>query len=118
MATITRLIAALALLTLLAGCAQYDNQRGVDVSWQPAALDTLERGKTTRGEVLEILGPPSQIIALGDETVLYYLFERTEGNGLILVAYNRFVTRTHSDRAVFFFDGTERLSDYATYLKQ
>lgn len=111
------LLTALLFLGLLGGCAQYDNQRGVDVSWQSSVTDTLVKGQSTRQDVLAKLGPPSQIIALQDETVFYYLFEHAEGNGLILVVYNRFDTRTRYDRAVFFFDENDLLNDYATHIR-
>ncbi|MBT3409092.1 MAG: hypothetical protein HN430_00155, partial [Halieaceae bacterium] len=65
-------------------------------------------------DILEALGPPSQVIALGDETVLYYLFERTEGKGLILIVYNEFKTDTRYDRAIFFFDADDRLTDFSS----
>lgn len=110
-------IIAIALLSLLAGCAQYDNQRGVDVSWQASVTDTLVKGQSTRGDVLAKLGPPSQIISLQDETVLYYLFEHAQGNGLILVLYNRFDTQTKYDRAVFFFNENDVLTDYASHVR-
>ena len=102
---------------VLGGCAQYRNDRGVEVNWQPAALAGLARGETTRAEVLARLGPPSQVIANGDETVLYYLNEHAEGEGLLLVLYNRFDVATRYDRAIFFFDAGNRLTDYATWLR-
>lgn len=113
---VSRITLSLCLL-LFAGCAQYDNNRGVDVTWQPAMLTDLERGETTRAEVLARLGPPSQVIALGDETVLYYLNEQADGNGLLLVVYNRFTVDTRYDRAIFFFDGNDRLTDYSTWIR-
>lgn len=109
--------AAIAGLVLLGACAQYDNKRGVDVTWQPAAIDDLQRGETTRADVLARLGPPSQVIALGDETVLYYLNEQADGNGLLLIVYNRFTVDTRYDRAIFFFDGDDRLTDYSTWIR-
>ena len=83
-------VSLLLVTVLLGACAQYENQRGVEVSWQTAALAEFNIGSTSRGEVLTKLGPPSQLISLGDETVLYYLYERSVGEGLILVVYNRF----------------------------
>ena len=109
-----RLIAAVALFMLAAGCAQYENKRGVEVTWQPEVLDRFQAGTTTRREVLAELGPPSQVISLDGETVLYYLYERSDGKGLILVVYNQFKVNTRYDRAVFFFDENDRLTDYAT----
>jgi hypothetical protein len=111
------LMAAVALsVSLVSACAQYENRRGVDVKWQSAVTGTLVRGQSTRGEVLDLLGPPSQVISLEDETVLYYLFEHSEGEGLILLVYNRFSIGTGYDRAIFFFDQNDRLTDYATHI--
>ncbi len=103
-----------ALLAGLSGCAQYSDKRGVEVTWQPAAIEQLEKGKTTRHEVLTAFGPPSQVISLGDETVLYYLFEKSAGEGLILIVYNRFDVQTKYDRAVFFFDANDVLTEYSS----
>lgn len=105
------------LLCALAGCAQYDNRRGVEVTWQQAAIADLQRGKTTRAQVLARLGPPSQVIALGDESVLYYLNEQAQGNALLLIVYNRFSLDTRYDRAIFFFDEQDRLTDYSAWIR-
>ncbi|MFV0276257.1 MAG: hypothetical protein ACK5HY_03600 [Parahaliea sp.] len=105
------------LLALLGGCAQYENRRGVEVTWDAAAIESFRVGETRRAEVLERLGPPSQLISLGDETVLYYLYEHADGEGLILLAYNRFKMSAHYDRAVFIFDANDRLNEYATHIQ-
>ncbi len=107
-------LAGLLGLVLLSGCAQYNNQRGVEADWRDAPPGKLLRGQTTRAEILDWLGPPSQVIALGDETVLYYLFERSAGVGLVLVLYNQFDVDTRYDRAIFFLDSNDVLSDYST----
>lgn len=104
----------LALAVLATGCAQYENKRGVLAKWQDSGDQAFAAGKTTRQDVLAALGPPSQLIALGDETVLYYLFERSQGDGLILIVYNQFKVDTRYDRAIFFFDANDRLTDYAS----
>ncbi|MEM9255405.1 MAG: outer membrane protein assembly factor BamE [Pseudomonadota bacterium] len=101
---------------LLQGCAQYENRRGVDVNWQNTVTAELTAGQSTREDVLNLLGPPSQIIALGDETVLYYLFEHSRGEGLILIVYNRMRIDTRYDRAAFFFDENDVLTEFATYI--
>ena len=107
------LVAAL-LLANLGGCAQYENKRGVFDLRQEDSAGRFVSGQTSRQEVLELLGPPSQVIALGDETVLYYLFEYSEGTGLVLIVYNEMRIQTHYDRAIFFFDAEDRLTDYST----
>ena len=110
-------LATLVALLLLAGCAQYDNKRGVEVSWQPEAVNSLVKGESTRNDVLKLLGPPSQVISLEDETVLYYLFEQSKGDGLILIVYNRMRVDTSYDRAIFFFDENDVLTDSATHIQ-
>jgi outer membrane protein assembly factor BamE (lipoprotein component of BamABCDE complex) len=101
---------------LSSGCARYASQRGVDVTWDATTLGSFERGVTTRGEVMAALGPPSQLVNLGDESVLYYLNEAAQGEGLILLVYNRFDVLTRYDRAVFIFDDADRLSDFSGYI--
>ena len=108
---------AMFFLCVLASCAQYDNKRGVEVVWQPDAVKSLVPGKSTRSDVLQLLGPPSQVISLDDETVLYYLFEHSKGNGLILIVYNRITVNTQYDRAIFFFDENDVLTDSATRIQ-
>tara|TARA_R110001592_G_scaffold337300_1_gene623685 strand:- start:299418 stop:299753 length:336 start_codon:yes stop_codon:yes gene_type:complete len=103
---------------LLTGCAQYENKRGVEVTWQDDVTRHLVPGKTSRKEVLKLLGPPSQVISLEEETVLYYLFERSRGNGVILIVYNRMEINTHYDRAILFFDANDILTDYATKIDE
>lgn len=104
----------LAVAVLVSGCAQYENKRGVLARWQDVSGRNLVAGQTTRQEVLDALGPPSQLIALGDETVFYYLFERSQGEGLVLIVYNQFEVDTRYDRAIFFFDANDRLTEYAS----
>ena len=103
-------------ISLTAACAQYENKRGVDVNWQSSVTDTLVRGESSRQDTLELLGPPSQVISLVDGTFLYYLFERSWGTGLILLVYNQFDVDTSYDRAIFFFDENDLLSEYSTHI--
>jgi len=111
-----QLFAGILCLALAQGCAQYENKRGVDVNWQRDVTDTLVRGESTRRDVLALLGPPSQVISLDDESALYYLFERSQGEGLILILYNRMRIDTRYDRAIFFFDDNDVLTEYATHI--
>lgn len=101
---------------LLGGCAQFESKRGVEVNWQSTVTAQLVNGQSTRRDVLALLGPPSQVIALDGESALYYLFEHSEGEGLILVLYNRMRIDTRYDRAIFFFDKNDVLTEFATRL--
>jgi outer membrane protein assembly factor BamE (lipoprotein component of BamABCDE complex) len=114
---LSKIVFVTLLLGFLAGCAQYDSKRGVDVVWQAEAVKTLEVGKTTRSQVLKLFGPPSQVISLDDESVLYYLFEHSKGEGLVLIVYNRIQVDTQYDRAIFFFDDNDVLTDLATHIQ-
>lgn len=117
MSTISRMLLLLTAVAFLSGCVQFRNQRGIEVAWQDEVVARLEKGESTRADVLALLGPPSQVIALEDETVLYYLFEDAEGDGLLLIVYNNIEIQTHYDRAIFFFDENDVLSDYATQVR-
>ena len=101
---------------LLGACAQFESKRGVEVNWQETVTENLVNGKSTRKEVLALLGPPSQVIALDGESALYYLFEHSEGEGIILIVYNRMQIDTRYDRAIFFFDEQDVLTEFATHL--
>lgn len=103
-------------LCLLTGCVQYQDRRGVEVTWQEQVTSQLVRGSSSREQVLSILGPPSQVISLDDESVLYYLFEHSKGTGMILILYNRMEIDTRYDRAIFFFDENDILTDYSTHI--
>ena len=105
-------------LGLLSACVQFKSKRGVEVAWQAVVVDKLIPGQSTRADVLDALGPPSQVIALDDETVLYYLFEKAEGEGMILILYNRIEVETRYDRAIFFFDKNDLLTDYSTRINR
>jgi len=111
-------LAALLCIGLLPACVQYENKRGVDVNWQSSVTGKLVKGETTRKDILALLGPPSQLIALAEETVLYYLFERSDGEGIILIVYNRMRIDTRYDRAVFFFDKNDVLTEFSTYIHE
>ena len=108
-------VTVLCAITLQA-CVQYESKRGVDVNWQPSVTQQLTRGESTRKDVLALLGPPSQVISLEEETVLYYLFERAKGSGIILILYNRMKIDTRYDRAIFFFDENNVLTEYSTHI--
>ncbi|MEM1450543.1 MAG: hypothetical protein AAF957_09315 [Planctomycetota bacterium] len=104
---------ALLLLGLTASCINNTAERGVEPSWQEVDADAFVPGTTTRSDVLQALGAPSQLVSLANGTALYYVLERSRGSGLILLLYNRREDRTTYDRAVFFFDADDVLTDFA-----
>ena len=105
MTSMARWCSAIFLILLLAGgCSRTDNTTGVENNWRDPTFTAIV-GTTNEGDVLEALGPPSQIINLGDQTVFYYIKENFRSDRLLLILYNQTERRTIYDRAVFFFDG-------------
>jgi len=111
-AHVMRLLLILPVL-LLAGCISERSESGVLNTWRDAALPAFEVGKATQADVARTLGPPSQLINLGNRVVFYYLRERSRSKGFILIVYNENNVRVSYDRAIYFFDESGVLEDYA-----
>ena len=102
---------------LFAGCTSDVGYSGVDNVWRAANPPVWETGKTTEMDVIEKLGPPSQLVGLEKETVYYYLRERRKGSGVFLLAYNWKTQNLVYDRAIFFFDKTGKLTKHSYSLE-
>jgi outer membrane protein assembly factor BamE (lipoprotein component of BamABCDE complex) len=100
-------------LAPVSGCATYDRRAGVANLWRADSLPEIRNGATTQAEVLDLLGPPSQVIALDDRVVYYYLRERTHGRIQLFLVYNRQAENISYDRAIFFFDPEGLLMEHA-----
>lgn len=104
---------AIAILVLtLAGCGVSKQSQGVVNQWRDASLPPFERGITTQSEVIERLGPPSQVIGLNDQIVFYYLRESVDSEGVFLLLFNWTRKRVSYDRAIFFFNKDGVLTEY------
>lgn len=95
------------------GCANRQSQMGVENTWRSDPAPSFAVGTTTQSDVMKALGPPSQVIALGDQTVFYYLREQQKIRALTLVLYNQSRERITYDRAIFFFDHRGILQNFA-----
>lgn len=100
-------------LLMVAGCASYSGDNGVENRWRSPAVPVWKPGVTTEQSVTEVLGPPSQLIGLENETVYYYLREHRSGRGLVLLIYNWGHQTLTYDRAIFFFDKKGMLTKYS-----
>lgn len=98
-----RPIAAILLLGLCVACSRSDSTAGVENLWRASDF-SVQEGVTTQSDVLDALGPPSQVLNLGDRTAFYYLKEAFRSDRLLLIIYNKTKRTTAYDRAVFFFD--------------
>lgn len=97
----------------LAGCVSKRGEMGVQNLWRDSALPAFEKGRSTQSDVMRALGPPSQVIALHDQTLFYYLCEQDRTKGLFLLFYNHLRQRITYDRAIFFFNRQQVLTDLA-----
>jgi outer membrane protein assembly factor BamE (lipoprotein component of BamABCDE complex) len=109
----TRFLPVLLALATAPACINMSSERGIEATWNKVTADAFVPGETTRNDVLELLGPPSQILSLQDGSVFYYMLEQTESNGVILILYNDRNEKTTYDRAVFFFDEDGVLTEHA-----
>jgi len=101
-------------VTALAGCVTKSSSQGVANLWRGDSPPVFRMGSSTEHDVMTALGPPSQVIALGDQTVFYYLLEQTRSQTAIFIVYNETRTNIIYDRAIFFFDKQGRLTEFAT----
>ena len=105
--------AVLCAAVLISGCASYGAVDGVDNLWREVSIDQFEKGVTTQADILDQLGPPSQLINLQDQTVFYYLTQEMSGTGQIFIVWNRVSAKSSYDRAIFFFDTHGVLQEFA-----
>jgi outer membrane protein assembly factor BamE (lipoprotein component of BamABCDE complex) len=96
------------------GCVSKNSRQGVENTWRAETAPTFKQGQTTQHEVLSALGPPSQVINLGNQTVFYYLQEEKQTRSVVLILYNQTREKITYDRAIFFFDPQGRLTEFAT----
>lgn len=73
-------------LILATGCYFSKNKEGIGLD--PAVVARIEVGKTTKAELLEILGPPTQIIRLLDSEAYVYRHSIQKNTGTILILLN------------------------------
>ena len=110
----TRILTLFALCLLsLTGCVSKRSEMGVRNSWRDPAVPAFEKGHTTQSDVMHALGPPSQVIALQEQTLFYYLREQSRTKAMFLVIYNQTRQEITYDRAIFFFNKEGILTDFS-----
>ena len=101
-------------LVVTGGCVSKNAQQGVENHWRGENVPVFKIRETTEHDVLAALGPPSQLINLGNRTVFYYLQEQKKTRTAILIIYNQTREKITYDRAIFFFDQQGKLTDFST----
>ena len=109
-----RIVVVLALfLPSFTGCMSKRGEMGVRNYWRDPSLPAFEKGRTTETDVMAALGPPSQVIALRDQTLFYYLREESRTSSMFLIVYNQTRQQISYDRAIFFFDTNSLLTKFS-----
>ena len=80
------LIAVAAALIALNGC--YVSKKKDDRTWLAEVVSRIQVGKTTKAEVLTLLGPPKQIIRLLESEAYMYVASVEKNSGLVLLILN------------------------------
>jgi len=81
-----KLIALAAAFAILNGC--YVSKKKDDRPWPPEIVARIVVGKTTKAEVLQLLGPPKQIIRLLESEAYMYIAPVEKNSGLVLLVLN------------------------------
>lgn len=100
-------------MALSFGCANRQSQMGVDNKWRGDPAPSFVIGSTTQSEVMKALGPPSQVIALDEQILFYYLREQQKLQSLSVIIYSHSREKIMYDRAIFFFEREGILRDFA-----
>jgi hypothetical protein len=108
-----KVLMAVIFISVLGGCVAWRSEQGVDNLWRNESFPAIQKGVTTQTEIIDLLGPPSQIINLEDQVTFYYLREEKHGKGVILILFNYTNVDIKYDRAIFFFDKKGILTDYS-----
>lgn len=98
-----------AALLVLAGCSGATVQSGVANRWRSPGARYVA-GQTSLDDVLRDLGPPSQIVPLENGgSIYFYVLQETSTFGVNALLFKTTDIDVYYDRALFQFDGQERL---------
>ena len=81
-----KISALAAALVALSGC--YVSKKIDDRPWPAEVVSKIEVGKTTKAEVLKLLGPPKQVIRLLESEAYMYVASVEKNSGLVLLILN------------------------------
>lgn len=117
---------------LLSGCLYVSASGSFGSALDPDAVARIVPGESTKGQVLELLGPPEEYVrsevlaALGDESArvagavalgnraqdaFTYQLDTLTSRGTMLLLFNHAWAGIESDLLVVFFDGEDRVRE-------
>jgi outer membrane protein assembly factor BamE (lipoprotein component of BamABCDE complex) len=81
-----KLLLAAAAIAALSGC--YLGKKRDDRPWPSEVASKIEVGKTTKAEVLKLLGPPKQVVRLLESEAYMYVATVEKSSGIFLLILN------------------------------
>jgi hypothetical protein len=81
-----KLLPLFAALAALNGC--YFGKKMDDRPWPPGVVSKIEVGKTTKADVLRLMGPPKQVIRLLESEAYMYIASVEKNSGVVLLVLN------------------------------
>jgi len=97
-------------LLLLACTSCYMGQATEDQYLDPAAVEQLQPGQHSAGDVVRLLGAPNQVVELGNGSAWLYKASNAKSMGLWLLVFGTYGSDTQSDRCWVFFNETGTLT--------
>ncbi len=116
------------------GCLYVGGHAAIGARWSPEAVDQLLPGRTTKAEVLALLGPPNEYkrpewtgamlddnerlsgalaLARRAENAFTYQYDDVDADGTFLLLWTGVWTETQTDLLVIFFDERDVVSEVA-----
>ena len=99
---------------LLPGCLIGRNT--VNEPLEQAAIEQLRPGESTAGQVVELLGAPTEVVQLGRRSAYRFDATTTKQAGVLLLIVGVFNTDTRQDRLWAFFDEQDVLTHFGATL--
>ncbi|RMH04209.1 MAG: outer membrane protein assembly factor BamE [Planctomycetota bacterium] len=103
------------LLALLPACAL--SRTTTNHALDPAAIASLEPGRTTAREVAQRLGAPDQVVELGDRSAWLYEHTQDKQEALFLLFLGLHGRDVQADRCWVFFDRNDVLTHFGSTLE-
>ena len=128
------LLALIALVTALPGCLYVGGKAAIGPRWNKAVPRQIVPGRSTKADVLALLGPPNEytrpelVAALADDRarlsgalamanrshrVFTWQYDEVELDGTVLLLFNAFGAEAVTDLLVVFFDEYDVVTDVA-----
>jgi hypothetical protein len=128
------LLFPLVLPLLLGGCLYVGGHAAIGPRWDPAVPRQIVPGRSTKADVLALLGPPNEytrpelVAALADDRarlsgalalanrshdVFTWQYDEVDLDGTVLLLFNAFAAEAVSDLLVVFFDEYGVVTDVA-----